>query len=96
MRRTKRALPRAQSAEQIRRAALRRWRYDTTVDSMALHLRIGAPWLLEALNEPIEAVRDNYTKGCTAGDLARELDLPCAFVTWCFRWINVTRRSVTL
>jgi hypothetical protein len=93
VRRTKRASPRAQTVEQIRRAALRRWDSETTADSMAMRLGIPSPWLLEALSDPIERVTANYTKGCTAGDLARELALPCSFVVWVFRWLNATRRA---
>lgn len=92
-RRTKRPIPSAKTVEQLRTAALRRWKSDSTLIGMADRLHVSAPWLAEALSEPMEAVRNNYSKGCTAGDLARELDLPCAFVVWVFRWINATRRQ---
>jgi hypothetical protein len=90
---TKRPHPRRDTRKQLRSAALRLWKEDTTPRVVAERLGVKVSWIQEAL-EPVRiSVLDRFGPGTNADDIAQETGAPVAFVKYVIRRACVLRSA---
>jgi hypothetical protein len=93
VRATKRPYPRPETRVQLRKAAMRRWGAEDTLETMALRLGVRLSWLAEALFPLRAKVLHYYGLSVTADEIAEVAELPIEYVKYVFRHVNASRRG---